>query len=301
MDLEIIKDDGSTYRMSDYGIVYDFVVGSIEVERYHDRMEGRSGTIDYGADYGVRRISVPMKFKAFDLHDYAHLRDELYGIVSELEPYYIREKRRLNRLQYDFVDFGSPEKWREGTDNQYVNGKQYRVMLTNEITPEQIMNGGEITLEFVTVGLPFAETIYTTKELNDTGYDATVEKYGLVDGIHADYTQYRFTENTFEVYNAGNVTIRPENMFLEITIGLLTTDGSFELRNLTTRETFEWQKAVTDRNIYIRGMGVMEGTAFNGLRNTNRKFIKLKPGVNKFEVVGGTFSQITVDFRYLYK
>lgn len=300
MDLEIVKDDGTTYRMSDYGIVYDFVVGSIEVERYHDRMEGRSGTIDYGADYGVRRISVPMKFKGGNLHHYAHRRDDLYAIVSELEPCYIREMRRLNRLQYDFVDFGKPEKWREGTDNQYINGKQYRAMLSNEITPEQIMNGGEITLEFVTVELPFAETVYTTKELNDDGYDAVVGKYGLVDDISVNHTKYVFTENTFEVYNAGNVTIVPEQMMLDITIRGVSTNDTFSLKNLTTGETFEFRKAVTDRNIYLENTVVYEGS-YNALRNTNRKFISLKPGVNEFSVFGGTFSDITFTTRYYYK
>ena len=39
---------------------------------------------------------------------------------------------------------------------------------------------------------PFWVSLYTTKELNDTGYDAIVEKYGLVDGINSDNTKYKF-------------------------------------------------------------------------------------------------------------
>ena len=198
MDVEIVKSNGQKFRLSDYGVVQDFVVNSIDRSVTRESVDGRKGSVDYGTNIGDRSISVPMIFKASDLHDYAHLRDELFGILDDDEPFYIREMRRKEYLQYEFVDFGQSPTWSNGVENEYVNGKQYKVRLDSSISPEQWDDkpNGDITIEFVTSGLPFAETIYTTLELHDSGYSATAEKYGLVDNIDDEKVQYRFVPET---------------------------------------------------------------------------------------------------------
>ena len=160
-----------------------------------ESVDGRKGSVDYGTNIGDRSISVPMIFKASDLHDYAHLRDELIGILDDDNPFYIREMRRKDYLQYEFVDFGQPPSWSSGVENEYVNGKQYKVRLDSSISPEQWDDkpNGDITIEFVTSGLPFAESIYTTLELHDSGFAHSAEKYGLVDNIDDEKVKYRFT------------------------------------------------------------------------------------------------------------
>ena len=432
MDVEVIKKDGSKFLLSQFGTVQDFIVGSIPNVVNKVTIEGRPGSADYGAELGDRTITVPIILKGEDLHDFAHSRDELFSIIGDSEPFYIREKRRLKELQYEFVDFGKAPKWSPQTDNEYVNGKQYLVRIDGEFEFEQEGLRGFATIKFVTSGLPYAESVYTTKELNDTGLSALAEKYGLVDGIDDEKTQYTFygepynenllgdsdkiynnadsnianypikeeikvgekvtisiygqlgsgrvsfilyntsassadykvgrvfpedfddelgayvatfswpaganselrviqqpssatssttitkiklergekvtpfenpgnTKTSFSVFNAGNVTVEPESMYIYITLGLVTTDGSLKLSNKTTGETFAFNKAVSNRNIYLDGMNVMEGTAINALRNTNRQRIKLVPGVNNFEITGATFSQITVSFKFYYK
>src|SRR5699024_1221650 len=198
VDVEIVKSNGQKFRLSDYGVVQDFVVNSIDRSVTRESVDGRKGSVDYGTNIGDRSISVPMIFKARDLHDYAHLRDELFGILDDDEPFYIREMRRKDYLQYEFVDFGQSPTWSNGVENEYVNGKHYKVRLDSSISPEQWDDkpNGDITIEFVTSGLPFAESIYTTLELHDSGYSATAEKYGLVDNIDDDKAQYRFTPET---------------------------------------------------------------------------------------------------------
>ena len=198
MDVEIVKSNGQKFRLSDYGVVQDFVVNSIDRSVTRESVDGRKGSVDYGTNIGDRSISVPMIFKASDLHDYAHLRDELFGILDDDEPFYIREMRRKDYLQYEFVDFGQSPTWSNGVENEYVNGKQYKVRLDSSISPEQWDDkpNGDITIEFVTSGLPFAETIYTTLELHDSGYSSTAEKYGLVDNIDDEKVQYRYIPET---------------------------------------------------------------------------------------------------------
>ena len=194
MDVEIVKSNGQKFRLSDYGVVQDFVVNSIDRSVTRESVDGRKGSVDYGTNIGDRSISVPMIFKASDLHDYAHLRDELFGILDDDEPFYIREMRRKEYLQYEFVDFGQSPTWSNGVENEYVNGKQYKVRLDSNISPEQWDDkpNGDITIEFVTSGLPFAESIYTTLELHDSGFSHSAEKYGLVDNIHDEKVKYRF-------------------------------------------------------------------------------------------------------------
>ena len=300
MDVEIVKQNGQSFRLSDYGVVQDFVVHSIDRSVVRDPIEGRAGLQDYGVEIGDRTIEVPMIFKAADLHDYAHLRDELYGLLDDSEPFYIREMRRPKSLQYDFVDFGQKPKWEAQTDNEYVNGKQYKVRLNSTLTPEQRSLSGEVSIEFVTSGLPYAESIYTTLELHDSGYAHSAEKYGLVDNIDDEKIKYRFTENNFTVYNAGNVTVEPESMELVIQISNASTQGTLSLKNLTTGEEFRLTKSLSERHISLRGMNILDGTV-NTFRDSNRRLISLVPGDNQFEITGATFSQVWFDFRFLYK
>ena len=437
MDVEIVKKNGRKFRLSDYGVVKDFVVDSIDREVVRDSVDGRPGSLDYGVFEGYRSISVPFILKAKDLHDYAHLRDELYSLLGDREPFYIREMRRPKTLQYDFVSFGQSPKWSSQTDNEYVNGKQYLVRLDNALSPSQKGLRGEVTLEFVTSGLPYAETTYTTLELHDSGYSATAEKYGLVDNIDDEKVKYRFEpENEFNlnlipldagrwergarwsggsndnnatdirlkmadaipitegqtytfqdnssynsrlrdilvhcfddkgnmvyhfsrtrggnstftargtklvislramdgyvipldyiegnrlrvkveegdrhtgmnppselftVYNAGNVTIEPESMYLHIIANTVTTPGGFTITNKTTGDEFVFNEEINGQSILLRGMDVRVSSIYNRFRDTNRRFISLAPGDNEFEVSGGTYNHIRFDFRYLYK
>src|SRR5699024_7646728 len=147
----------------------------------------------------------------------------------------------------------------------------------------------------------FWESKYTTLELHDSGYSATAEKYGLVDNIDDEKVKYRFTENNFTVYNAGNVTIEPESMYLHIVANTVTTPGGFKIANRTTGEEFVFNAEVDGQSILIRGMDVRVSSIYNRFRDTNKRFISLAPGDNEFEVSGGTFNHIRFDFKYLYK
>ena len=303
MDVEIVKSNGQKFRLSDYGVVQDFVVNSIDRSVTRESVDGRMGSVDYGTNIGDRSISVPMIFKASDLHDYAHLRDELFGILDDDEPFYIREMRRKDYLQYEFVDFGQSPTWSNGVENEYVNGKQYKVRLDSSISPEQWDDkpNGDITIEFVTSGLPFAESIYTSLELHDSGYSATAEKYGLVDNIDDEKVKYRFTESNFTVYNAGNVTVEPESMYLRIISSEVTSSNNFTIRNKTTGDEFVLKRESNGSHVRLIGMVASMGSITNIFRDTNRRFIRLAPGDNEFEILNGTFAQISIDFKNYYK
>ena len=301
VDAELIK-NGTSYLVSNNKLtgtsleVLSFVIGGIQQNQtFNDGIDGRS-RLFAGSEDKFRRITLNVKAEAYDIHDISHLRNAINELFDG--EFYIREKRiKTVNVEYESpgqktgeLNFGKPE---------YVNGQQHKVVKVNAIDHEELLSN-EFVIELETTDLPYGESVYTTKELNDTGLSALAEKYGLVDGIDDEKTQYVFTDNTFSVWNAGNVTVEPESMYIYITLGLVTTDGSLKLTNKTTGETFRFNKAVTNRNIYLDGMNIMEGTAINALRSTNRQRIKLVPGVNNFEITGATFSQITVSFKFYY-
>ena len=432
VDAELIK-NGTSYLVSNNKLtgtsleVLSFVIGGIQQNQtFNDGIDGRS-RLFAGSEDKFRRITLNVKAEAYDIHDISHLRNAINELFDG--EFYIREKRiKTVDVEYESpgqktgeLNFGKPE---------YVNGQQHKVVKVNAIDHEELLTN-EFVIELETTDLPYGESVYTTKELNDTGLSALAEKYGLVDGIDDEKTQYVFygepynenllgdseksynnatsnianypikedisvgekvtvsiygelgsgrasfdlyntsgsadylvgrvypedfddelgayvatfswsvgantelrvfqtpssstssstinkiklergvkvtpfenpgiTKTSFSVWNAGNVTVEPESMYIYITLGLVTTDGSLKLTNKTTGETFAFNKAVTNRNIYLDGMNIMEGTAFNALRNTNRQRIRLVPGVNNFEITGASFSQITVSFKFYYK
>src|SRR5699024_9982921 len=105
----------------------------------------------------------------------------------------------------------------------------------------------------------------------------------------------------FSVYNAGNVTVEPESMFLHIIANTVTTPGGFTITNKTTGDEFVFNEEINGQSILLRGMDVRVSSIYNRFRDTNRRFISLAPGDNEFEVSGGTYNHIRFDFRYLYK
>lgn len=300
MDLEITKKNGAKYRLSDYGIVKDIIVESPEVILRRRQVPGRPGAIDYGMDYGDKRIKVEFKFKHEHNIDYANLRDELYGFLLDEDSYFIQEKRSKDEWRYEFVDFGQAPINNYGLAGHNVSGYGWHVRLENAITPEQVVKGGEIELVFVTAGLPFGETTYTTMDLHRTGYDENLDVYGTADNIDYDYTKYSFTTSTFTIWNAGNVTVQPESMYVVITVRGLSASSSFTIRNNSTGDVFTVTKALSSDTLVLNGIKPTVN-GINVFRNTNKQAVSIKPGFNSFTLSGGTFSSVDIDFKYYYK
>ena len=158
MDVEITKLNGESFRLSEKDIqAQDFIVSSIEILPSYGTIEGRSGMVDYGADYGSRTISIPFYLRARDMHDYPLLRDELFSLVTTKESFYIRELRRPS--EFTTCD--------DGYDDRYVGGKRYLVRLSNVIDLDQQRTYGFGELEFETTELPFAESIGTSADIDN--------------------------------------------------------------------------------------------------------------------------------------
>lgn len=256
----------------------DFLVSAIEKERYVENIKGIPGAVNYGFDYKEREVTLNFWLRHYHgEHDQKLLKSELYAMLDSQPYFYISDDRLPTRV--------------------------LKVAIDEPYMPDRI-NGINIhTLEFKAqvIGLPFWRTKYTTQDIETKGFEAIAEQFGLADGLNIDYPKYTFTENKFTVWNGGNVTLDPRNMPLKIKLKHLLTDGNFKLTNKTTGETFEYYTPRTGNTVDLDGVQAFVGYQANRLRQTNRKYISLVPGINEIEYSGGTMDDIQFDFPFYFK
>lgn len=292
MDVMITKSNGESLKLGDLGInVKDFNVGSIPVTGLYGDVEGRAGTVDYGADLGQRTISVPFYMKANDMADYPLLRDELFSLVVSQEPFYVRE---LRRTEY------------QTGDNRMVGGKRYKVRISGGFDIDQAFKYGFGEISFETTDLPYAESIGSTQDIDMGGVSSDSDLWGFGMGLDADDRHLQYTHNVqrgkeFLIYNAGNVKIHPFQQFLRIEISdVVGYDSFFELKNETNGSVFRVNQRLTGSQ-----RSVLDGANFTidslqSLRKTNRQFIGLESGVNMLSIQGAMSAKIKFDFRFNY-
>ena len=255
--------------------------------------DGRPGRINYHSEDEYRTITLTLQATAEDMHDITHLRDAINELFDgEMT---LREMR-IKSVEVEYESMGQRTGELQLGAPEYVNGKQIKVTMVNSPEIDDTTLVSTFTVEFETTELPYFETIYTTLELHDSGYSATAEKYGLVDSINSDNTKYKFTDSNFSVWNAGNVAVEPEQMYLKITA--TGTNGKIDIRNKATGDTFKVNAAFGGDLVVDRMSTLLNGV--NVFRDTNKQYISLASGKNDFEVIG-QFTDITIDFRFYYK
>ncbi|WP_077325793.1 phage tail domain-containing protein [Virgibacillus siamensis] len=108
--------------------------------------------------------------------------------------------------------------------------------------------------------------------------------------------------DAFKIYNAGNIPIHPFEEELKIIIyNVEGSTSSFELQNTTNGSLFKVNEAVPNTVVIeLDGPRIKkDGLAY--LRNTNRKYIELSPGMNDFKITGATRADFQFIFRFYYR
>ena len=158
----------------------DIFVSSVNKRRLTEEFEGRSGTLNYGYDYGERSVDLSLWLEAHDTIDYRLIRNELYAFFDTHDVFYIEETRLPSRV--------------------------LKVTIDESYIPERInQTHSSVEISCRTLDSVFWESKYTTLELHDSGYSATAEKYGLVDNIDDEKVKYRFVQE--EDYNANLIPL----------------------------------------------------------------------------------------------
>ena len=253
----------------------DIFISSIERNRITDSAEGSNVLQDMGYTYGTRNIELDILLKAYDTQDYRLLRDEVYAL--------------LDRVAY--------------VSESHQKGKRYSVRIDSQYIPDRILNNqrfAEVKVECSVVGLPFAESIATTSLIDKNGlrYSDEVWQYGMGLLLDDESQSYTNTGTSFRIYNAGNVDIHPFEHELQIDLTGITGSG-FEMKNITTGDTFKINDEMKPADKFTIGRGNMVYNNVNGLRKTNRKYISLASGWNEFRL--NRPAKTSFNFRYYYK
>lgn len=317
MDIEIKKKDGQRHTLNDFGFkVTNVTVESIEKETDYEKKENTSGRILLSSQYRKRTITVDCYVVSTKLNDNSRLRDEFYSLTNSNEPIHIRELRRTVPLNYRFVqptedDYQEIDEYNvlvfnhePFNDNHYVNGRQYQVMCSDVVVPEE--NGRKInfSIKFETVELPFAESIGTSLELEKRPDRELWSNDMLIPFDEEDARRkYSFT-NVYNnsVYYHGNVPNDQFNLFKKVTIVLgknvkATEIFKFTLGNsdVMTIEGANLKKG--DKIVYDGVQTFRNGIPINDLASNAQP--KFYPGWNNFEF-NQQVKSVTFDLKFYY-
>src|SRR5699024_2048672 len=125
----------------------DIFISSINKERITEKLEGSDVLINYGSSFNEREIKLEMLLKAYDTQDYRLLRDAVYAMFQTSDTLYVVE--------------------------EYEPGKRYRIAVDESFIPERIQNNqryANATINCSMVGIPFAESIGTTMDIDSPDY-----------------------------------------------------------------------------------------------------------------------------------
>lgn len=256
----------------------DFLVSSISKERITEKVEGIPGQIDYGFNYSDREASMTFWLRHYHAeHDFLLLVSELNDFLDSQPFFYVAHK--------------------------YLPTRVIKITVDENYQPDRILGSmyAKLEVKCSISGLPFWKTKYTTQDIEKDGYNALVEKYGTADGVNVDYLKYTFTESEFSIWNGGNVTIDPRNMPLKFELYNMATQGNLRIDNLTTGEYHVFYPSFSGNHYVLDGAIFRTASGTNRLRDTNRKYITLVPGLNEIKISNGTFDRAVFTFPFYYK
>ncbi|TXR62086.1 phage tail family protein [Bacillus sp. AY18-3] len=261
---------GQKYVLEELGIMTrDFNPQSPSPVHNFETVENRHGTIDRGTVYGQRTINCSFYFKAVDMWDYALLRDEVFRIFDSREAFYIIDQRNP--------------------------GKRWLVKYSSPYNIEQNWKYGFFEIDFITVKLPFAESIGTTMD----PFDFDSDLWQLGQGLVAEDTMYVHNTTSFRIYNAGDVLIDPKSMPLKIKYK--GKSNNLNIKNVTTGDLWSYTGSTTTERdvITLDGVKAYRNVLGSIFKNTNWGLITLKPGWNDFVITGATGDfKVEFDFRF---
>lgn len=315
MDIEITKMNGTSYTLSDFGFkVKDVIVESMEVDDTYKTKENAHGRVLLSSVFTKRKISVPCFVDATKLNDVSRLRDELYSLTVDTQPFWLRELRRSKKRNYRFIepiadDYQEVDEYNnlrydhDGyNDDYFVNGRRYQVKYVNTIVPSQKGTIVNFTLEFETAELPFAESIGTSLDLEKRPESELWSTDMLIPFDEQDASRtYSFTNiwNNI-VYYHGNADNDQFNMYKKVTIILGEDTENFEFTmshsDLMTIRDVKMKKG--DKIVYDGVQTFKNGTPVNNEASGSQP--KFKHGWNEFEF-NQQVKSVKFDMKFYYK
>lgn len=231
-----------------------------------EKIDGRSGEIVIDKTLQPRQLTADFYMKAKDYTDSLLLRDVIHRQIGSGE-FYIAE----SKLPY--------KRWRVQFSDGYDMDRLSHQMQTFSV-PLTVMSG-------------LAESVGTTLD----PLTFTREVWQVGQGLTLEEPKYSHNTTAFRIFNAGDVTIDPREMPLEI-IYRGRSDG-LEIKNNTTGDVWKYNGTTSDvENIFIENIrSLKNGNSI--FKDTNKKLITLAPGWNDF-TLSGTLGVFLISFEHRF-
>lgn len=262
--------DGCRYDLKSLGIVpLTFNVDSLSPVHETEVMEVMDGHVDIDTTFEGRTLSANFFIEAKDYYDYNQVRNQVFRLFNGKSYFYILDQKEPKK------------RWKVKTASKFTIDKNSLI-------------AGSFSVEFISPS-PYAESIGTT--LDPFTFES--EKWQVGQGLITDNLQYVHNKSSFKIFNAGDVSIDPRQMPLQIKYQ--GASSNLAIRNETTGDVWIYNGSTgVNDSIIIEGIrSIKNGQSIFGL--TNRKLITLKSGWNDFTVIGASGSfLISFDFRFHY-
>jgi len=268
-----------------YGLIgLDLFVSSIGEDITPHNIPRRPGNIIAGARDNERDISISAMINSMNSTDYKLKRDRVYAFFKGLGSFYVTETQQGNKL--------------------------LKVRVVEQYTPERINRRvAALDIPLQIDGQPYWISRYKTMDLhNNRGIPANGHwSFGMGIDVSPDNLIYQYENvNEFNIYNAGiPIKTIQEKDNCEIKIEIKQNVTSFILYDATGGK---WEYNPTKNSDWKLKPG--DVITFNGhdvrlnkttiMERTNRYYLIIKEGINKFKVDGLTQYKITFDFRFKY-
>lgn len=112
---------------------------------------------------------------------------------------------------------------------------------------------------------------------------------------------YHFVgRGSFEVLNAGDITVDPEMQNHDLKITMKHSGGKFTLKNMTTNTSWTYNKNLSSGDtVILNGINTYKNDKLDS-SSTDYGYLTLKPGINKITVEGANDLDITFSFPFMY-
>lgn len=234
-----------------------------------EKIEGRGGEIVMDKTLQPRQLTADFYMKAKDYTDSLLLRDAIHRQIGSSE-FYIAESKL-------------PHKW-------------WRVQFSDAFEMERLNHIMQTFSVPLTVMSGLAESEGTTLD----PLTFTREVWQVGQGLTVEELKYSHKTASFSIFNAGDVTIDPREMPLEIIYR--GRSNGLQIKNDTTGDVWKYSGSTSDvENIFLTGVRSLKNNQISIFKDTNKKLITIAPGWNDFTLTGtsGSFL-ISFDHRFYY-
>mgnify|MGYP000874979242 CR=1 FL=1 len=259
----IYNADGILTDIEDHKLTcLGYNIPSPQITYERESADGQDGDVIIDAKYENRSIAVEFLYKASDIVEFHYIKSIIYRLFAKKDPFYITFRKEPAR------------RWLVRLDTSF------------ELVPTT-PNVGSFTVYFISSS-PFAESLGST--LNPSDYFQIRS---------SDPVEYAFNHSSFSVWNDGDASIDPRQHYLKIEYKGASTN--LVIRNLTNGTEWRYNGSSSSSDIFVLDGVKSFKNGFSVFGNTNRKLIKLEPGLNDFELFGVAEPfEISFDFRFLY-